>query len=277
MKKRAIIKFCLLLFCLFTFGDFGFSQNSVLIWNDEFQNKGLPDSSKWDYEQGFVRNKELQYYTRARKQNAFVQGGMLIIKARKEKYANPGYDKNDDGWRKSRKYARYTSASLITLNKKSFRYGRIEIRAKLPQGNGVWPAIWMLGENRSKIGYPLCGEIDLMEFVGKEPDTIYGTVHYPVDSIRNLPNGGHIVVEKPSDKFHLYAIEWYPDRIDFFLDSIKYHSYKIDEIDSTFKRPFYLIINFALGGNWAGKIDDGIFPQAFYIDYVRYYRLREFE
>lgn len=114
MKKRDIIKFCLLLFCLFTFRDFGFSQNSVLIWNDEFAKKGLPDSSKWVYEQGFVRNKELQYYTSARKQNAFVQDGMLIIKARKEKYANPGYDKNDDGWRKSRKYARYTSASLIT-------------------------------------------------------------------------------------------------------------------------------------------------------------------
>jgi beta-glucanase (GH16 family) len=235
-----------------------------LVWSDEFDYQGLPDKTKWDYEEGFVRNNESQYYTRARLENARVENGMLIIECRKEHFTPANHAPVE-----------YTAASLVTLNKTNWQYGRMEVRAKLPQGKGVWPAIWTLGTNISKVGWPACGEMDIMEFVGKEPNNIYGTIHYAVAG-RHQSDGGKLETDKPSDDFHVYAIEWYTNRVDFFFDSKKYHTVLIEKAgngeDNPFRKPHYLLINFALGGSWGGLIDETILPQKYLIDYVRIYK-----
>jgi beta-glucanase (GH16 family) len=235
-----------------------------LMWSDEFDYQGLPDRTKWGYEEGFVRNSESQYYTRARQENARVEDGMLIIECRKENFKPENHDAVE-----------YTAASLITLNHASWQYGRIEVRAKLPKGKGVWPAIWTLGTNISQVGWPACGEIDIMEFLGGEPNNIYGALHYAVDG-EHRDDGGTLETYKPYDDFHIYAIEWYPDLIDFFFDSKKYHTVLLDQAgtgeDNPFRRPHYLLVNFALGGEWGGLVDDANLPQKYLIDYVRIYR-----
>ena len=235
-----------------------------LIWSDEFDYQGLPDKTKWDYEEGFVRNNESQYYTRERLENARVEAGLLVLECRKEHFTPEKHAPVE-----------YTAASLITLNKASWQYGRIEVCAKLPQGKGVWPAIWTLGTNISRVGWPACGEIDIMEFVGKEPGNIYGTLHYAIDG-KHQSDGGKIETAKPYDDFHIYALEWHSDRIDVFFDSKKYHTVLIDKAgkgeDNPFRKPHYILINFALGGSWGGPIDETVLPQKFLIDYVRIYR-----
>ena len=248
-----------------------------LVWSDEFDYTGLPDSSKWDYEEGFIRNREEQYYTRERKENARVENGNLIIEGRKEQFRNPKYEPGSRRGNRRREFAQYTSAALITLKKASWTYGRIEVRAKLPQGKGVWPAIWTLGTNITSIGWPRCGEIDIMEFVGHDPNRVHANAHYGMDG-EHKSDGGKIQTEAPYDDFHIYAIERYPDRIDFFFDETKYHSFEIDKAgkgdDNPFRRPHYLLINLALGGSWGREIDDSILPQKYLIDYVRVYELK---
>ncbi|MBN2030286.1 glycoside hydrolase family 16 protein [bacterium] len=253
----------------------GYSGEWEMIWSDEFDYEGLPDKTKWDYEEGFIRNNEMQYYTRNRMENARVENGMLVIEGRKEQWKNPNYRIDSASWRENREYAEYTAASLITLNKASWRYGRIEVRAKLPRGQGVWPAIWTLGINRSEVRWPQCGEIDIMEFIGREPNLIHANIHYAVEGAHQS-NGGKLETESPYGDFHIYAIEWYSDRIDFFFDEIKYYSFSIDQAgqgsENAFRKPHYLLINLALGGSWGGEIDDSIFPQKYLIDYVRVYK-----
>ena len=249
-----------------------------LVWSDEFDYEGLPDRAKWDYEEGFVRNHEMQYYTRDHKENARVENGMLIIEARKEKFANPKYEAGSPRWSRSREFAEYTSASLTTRNKFSCKYGRIEARAKLPQGQGVWPAFWTLGANQSEVRWPKCGEIDIMEFVGREPNHIHGTVHYSADG-KHVGSGETLETKDPFAGFHVYAVEWYPDRMDFFFDDTKYFTFSLDKAgtgeDNPFRKPQYLIINLAIGGDWGGEVDDSIFPQKYCIDYVRVYEKSE--
>ena len=234
-----------------------------LIWYDEFEYTGLPDSSKWTYEEGVIRNKEAQYYTRARLENAKVENGVLTITARKEEY------RRKEDYRETS----YTSASIHTKGRFEFKGGRVEVRAKLPAGRGVWPAIWTLGTNMDQVGWPLCGEIDIMEFVGYEPDFIYAHVH-----TGNSGRGDKIIVEKPFADFHVYALEWYDDRLDFYFDGVKYYtcSRKGEGIGEwPFDAPQYLILNLAIGGGWGGQkgIDDSIFPVEYQIDYVRIYTL----
>ncbi|HRK73856.1 MAG TPA: glycoside hydrolase family 16 protein, partial [Rhodothermales bacterium] len=180
-----------------------------LVWWDEFSQNGSPDPTKWDYEEGFVRNEESQYYTRNRLENARIEHGNLIIEGRKEKIFNPKYDPNGKTWQTQRQNADYTSASLITLGKASWQYGRLEVRAKVPFGQGAWPAIWMMGINRTQVGWPKCGEIDVLEYIGnRDPKTIYGTIHYPIGG-QYKSNGGTIKANSlPSENFHTYAIEW---------------------------------------------------------------------
>lgn len=252
---------------LLTIASIAHAAEWKLVWSDEFNYQGLPDPSTWGYEEGFVRNHELQYYTRERKENVRVENGMLTIEGRKEHFKNPT--------RTGPEFSEYTSASLITLNKASWCFGRIEARAKLPQGKGVWPAFWTLGANRAEVGWPKCGEIDIMEFVGKEPDTIYGTVHYSRDD-KHQSSGNHIKTIRPFDDFHIYAIEWYPDHIDFFVDERKYHTFDSEPagegVENPFRKSHYLLINLALGGSWGGVMDDAILPQQYLIDYVRVYQ-----
>ncbi len=251
-----------------------------LVWSDEFNEPGLPNPAKWDYETGFIRNNEQQYYTRERKENARVEEGVLVIEARKEQWKNPAYDPAGKGkgkGRRSREFADYTSASLTTRGKAGWTYGRIEVRAKLPAGRGTWPAIWMLGTNSRQVGWPACGEIDIMEFVGFEPGIIHANIHTKkYNHMLKTGKGDKITIADASEAFHVYAVEWRPDRLDFFVDNQKYFTFT-NEGTGTDVWPYdkdqYLILNLAIGGSWGGQkgIDDNIFPQRYCIDYVRVY------
>jgi len=233
-----------------------------LVWSDEFDYEGLPNPEKWDYEEGFIRNREKQYYTRARRENARVENGTLIIESRKEAYKN----------------AEYTSASLHTATKATWKYGRVEVRAKLPTGKGTWPAIWMLGTNIRQAGWPKCGEIDIMENVGYDPDVIHANVHTDkYNHVKGNGKGASTRIGKPYQDFHSYTVEWFPDRLDFFVDETKYFTYANEGAGETswpFDQNLYLILNTAIGGTWGGQqgIDDSIFPVRYVIDYVRVYQ-----
>lgn len=250
-----------------------------LVWHDEFRYKGLPNPKKWGYETGHIRNQEQQYYTEARKENAWVENGVLTITGRKENYPNAAYTPGSGDWKQQQAEAQYTSASINTLGKGEWKYGRMEVRAKLPQGAGIWPAIWMMGVNRSEVGWPFCGEIDIMEFVGNQPGEIYGTVHYPgTPPQRSTSNGGKIKGDNLHNAFQVYAVEWDEDKIDLYLNDQKYHTFMLDAAgageDNPFRKPFYLLINLAMGANWPGPIDDKVLPQEYVIDYVRVYQKR---
>jgi len=251
-----------------------------LVWSDDFDHDGLPDPKKWDYEIGFVRNNELQYYTRERKKNARVENGMLVIEAVKERFRNPAYHpgSKDAKAAVSREFADYTSASLITKGKAAWCRGRIEVRAKLPAGRGMWPAIWMLGSSIGKLGWPACGEIDIMENVGFDPTWIHGTVHTAkYNHVKGTQKGGKVEVKSASSDFHVYAIEWDAERIDFLVDDQKYFTFANEHSGADawpFDAEHYLILNIAVGGSWGGQkgIDDSVFPQQMLVDYVRVYR-----
>lgn len=251
-----------------------------LVWSDEFNEDGLPDPTKWSYEEGFIRNRELQYYTAGRRENARVEGGHLVIEARKEVHPNARYqaDAPERRWQQRWEKADYTSASLNTRNHATWTYGRIEVRAKLPSGRGTWPAIWTLGTNISSVGWPACGEIDIMEYVGHDPGVVHANVHTRgFNHTRGNGRGARVSVPDAEKDFHVYAVEWTPARLEFYVDDRKYFTLENDGtgVDSwPFDAPQYLILNLAIGGAWGGQqgIDDAIFPQRFLIDYVRVYQ-----
>lgn len=238
-----------------------------LVWSDEFNGAGLVDEATWNYEKGFVRNQEAQYYTEKRAENVVMRDGNLVITARKE-------DFKEDG-----KASKYTSGSIKTKGKRSFHYGRIEVRAKLPVGQGNWPAIWMMGVDK---GWPHCGEIDIMEHVWAQSNTVHATVHWsdPVNGKKDrnghTSKGSKLKDQKPYAEFHIYAVDWNEKQMTFFYDDTRYFTYDIDLAgkgpDNPFRKPHYLLINLAIGGSWGGKIDDAIFPCEYLIDYVRYYQ-----
>jgi len=236
-----------------------------LVWSDEFLENGLPDPDKWTYEVGYIRNNEKQYYTEARSENVRVEDGKLIIEAIREPYE--GFD--------------YTSGSINTRDSATWTYGRFEVRAKLPTGTGTWPAIWMLGANISEVGWPACGEIDIMENVGFDPYRIHGYVHTEAyNHTRGTQKGSSLELEAPYDNYHVYAIEWFEDRIDFYIDNEHYFSFENEGGGYDvwpFDKPHFLLLNLAIGGNWGGQegIDDSIFPQKYKVDYVRVYQQAE--
>lgn len=242
------------------------AKTKTLVWSDEFDVNGLPDEKKWNFEVGKAKyNNEPQYHTRDPK-NVRVEDGKLIITVRLEEV---------DGVKK------YTSARINTEGKCLFTGGRIEARAKLPKGRGVWPAFWMLGQNKSQVGWPACGEIDIMEYVGHFPNILQANVHTSdYNHTKGTGRGGRLTYEKPYEDFHIYAVEWYPDRMDFYFDDNMFFSCKnkgegIGEWP--FTAPQYLILNLALKNNWpAGQpgLDDSIFPQEFIVDYVRVYDIK---
>lgn len=238
------------------------AQSKRLVWSDEFDVSGFPDTTKWSYEEGFVRNKEAQFYTKSRPENARVEDGCLVIESRMEPWGK----------------ANYTSASVHTYGKASWTYGRIEVRAQLPTGRGMWPAIWLLGVNLSEVRWPACGEIDIMENVGYDPDVIHANIHTKAyNHVKKTNKGAGVTVSKPYETFHVYAIDWSPERIEFFVDSTSYFTFANEGTGRDtwpFDKPQYLILNSAIGGSWGGEkgIDDSIFPQQYYIDYVRVYQ-----
>lgn len=235
-----------------------------LVWSDEFDYTGLPNPDKWGYETGYVRNKELQYYTKARLENARVQNGVLTITARKDNFF--------DG----KTTHPITSAAVISQGKGAWQNGRIEVRAKVPAALGTWPAIWMLPANSKMYGgWPKSGEIDIMEHVGSNPKKIFFNIHTEkYNHSINTGKGTSITTETADTQFHLYALEWFDDRLDFYFDNQKVFSYENDgqgEASWPFNKPFYLLLNLAYGGSWGGAkgIDESALPQEYLIDYVR--------
>lgn len=235
-----------------------------LVWSDEFDYEGRPDLQKWGYDIGGNGwgNNELQYYTNSTN-NAFVEDGYLTIKAIKESFQGSSY----------------TSARLVTKNKGDWKYGKFEIRAKLPKGRGTWPAIWMLPTDWKYGGWPESGEIDIMEHVGYDENVVHGTVHTEAyNHSKGTQKGGSKVVSNATSDFHIYGIEWREDRIDFFIDRVKYFTF-YKESDNyqqwPFNESFHLILNIAIGGNWGGAngVDNSIFPTEMVVDYVRVYEL----
>lgn len=241
-------------------------SNWELVCEDNFDVDGLPDQRYWKYEEGYIRNNEAQYYTKERLENARVENGTLVIEAR------------NDNWNGHK----ITAASINTYGNKSILYGRIEVKAKLPTGVGTWPAIWMLGDvHREGTGWPACGEIDIMENVGYEPDIIHANVHTKsYNHVKGTNKGDKITIENPFLDFHVYAIDWFEDHIDFFVDDQKYFTFENEKTGNDewpFDKPHYLLINLAIGGGWGGQkgIDDKIFPQKYYIDYVKVFKQKE--
>lgn len=241
-----------------------FGQNCErLVWADEFDYEGAPDSKKWDYDIGGDGwgNQELQYYTNNRN-NSFVKDGHLTIRAIKENVGGRNY----------------SSARLVSREKGDWKYGRFEIRAKIPEGRGTWPAIWMLPTDWEYGGWPASGEIDIMEHVGYDLNVIHGTVHTEdYNHQKNTQKGSKKTVFGVTDNFHVYAIDWKENRIDFFIDGVKYFTF-YKESDSykewPFDKRFHLLLNIAIGGTWGGLegVDDNIFPTDMVIDYVRVYQ-----
>ncbi len=248
-----------------------------LVWQDEFNYCGTPDSTKWGYEEGLIRNNEKQYYTKGQVKNVKAENGLLYITGLKEYVTNTFCKANTTDWRYKDSVAFYTSASINTKNKFEFTYGRVEVKAKLPSGLGMWPAIWMLGADTTAGGWPFIGEIDIMEFIGSEPEHIYGTLHY-VDALtgKHASNGNKITINNLDSGFHIYAMEWDEKEIDIFFDDALYHRFYFQSLNNVakhpFQKPFYLLLNLALGGSWPGPIDDTVLPQQFIIDYVRVYQ-----
>ena len=230
-----------------------------LAWSDEFNGTAI-DPKNWIFDKGGNGwgNVELEYYT-DRPENARVENGMLVIEARQEKYEG----------------LNYTSARINSRGLQEFTYGRIEARMKLPSGQGMWPAFWMLGSNAS---WPLGGEIDIMEYIGKTPDTVYQTVHGPGYSGSN-GIGSHLVLTADSLKndFHVFAIEWAPNEIRWFVDGQEVFKVTPDQIPAgkqwVYDHPFFIILNLAVGGGWPGFPDSTTgFPQQLLVDYVRVYQ-----
>ena len=232
--------------------------NYTLTWNDEFNGSSL--SSDWTQEIGNGNwgwgNNELQYY---RAQNTSLENGYLIITAKQENFGGKNY----------------TSSRIKTQGNVFHTYGRIDIRAKLPFGQGLWPALWMLGENFSSTGWPSCGEIDIMEMIGGNgwnDRTVHGTVHWEDNG--HAQYGGHnsLTSGRFADEFHVFSIIWTPSSIKWLRDDIQYHVIDINNL-SAFHNNFFFIFNVAVGGNWPGSPDAStIFPQTMIVDYVRVFQ-----
>ncbi len=230
-----------------------------LLWADEFDTDGSPDSSKWGYDLGGGGwgNNESQYYT-DRAENVIVEGGFLKITAKKE---------NHQG-------SQYTSARMLTAGKFDFTYGKVEVRAKLPEGGGTWPAIWMLGSNNSSVGWPACGETDIMEHAGNRQGTVQSAMHTPSSS-GNTVNHGAQNIPRVSTEFHVYGVEWTPEKMTFSVDGVVHYTYNPPTKNSStwpFDADQFLILNVAMGGSFGGEIDPDFTASTMEIDYVRVYQ-----
>jgi len=235
------------------------SQEKKLVWEENFEGTKL-NEKVWNFELGDGcpdlcgwGNNERQFYTR---NNHKIENGNLIIIANKADSI-------------------YTSTRITTKTKKEFQYGYFETKAKLPVGKGIWPAFWMLGSNISEVGWPLCGEIDILEYVGKEPEMVFNSLHTNA-SHGNTINTKKTKIENIEIGFHVYAVDWTKEKMDFYVDGNLLYTFNPKEDTNEtwpFDQPFYFILNTAIGGNFGGpEVDDTIFPQEFIIDYIRVYQ-----
>lgn len=234
-----------------------------LVWHDEFDDPAInPENWTFDLGGGGWGNGEMQIYTN-KSDNARVENGNLVIEARKEPNENGGFS--------------FTSARLKTQGLQTFQYGRIEARIKVPAGAGFWPAFWMLGSNFPEVGWPDCGEIDIMEYVGKDPTNILGTMHGPGYSGALGLSGWKRQTENIADDFHVYAIEWDTDEIKWFFDGEQYSAYTREDVGNrewVFDQPFFVILNLAVGGTLGGLVSpETVFPSQVLVDYVRVYQV----
>jgi beta-glucanase (GH16 family) len=264
MKSNFITKLIILVLAMVPYFAEGQDtpKTKKLIWSDEFDYTGLPAEKDWNIQVGKSRaNNEPQWYTRELR-NLEVANGVLTITVLQE---------DADSTK------RYTSGRINTRGKHEFQYGRIEARAKLPQGRGVWPAFWMLGLTG---GWPACGEIDIMEYWGHDKNIVASNVHTKdYNHTKGTGRGGKTEYPDPYKDFHIYAVEWYPERMDFFMDDKLFYTCKSKGEgpgEWPFNAPEYIILNLALWNNWGGQpgIDNSIFPQKFIVDYVRVYEFK---
>jgi beta-glucanase (GH16 family) len=263
MKIENNLRYIFLALVLFTPCFVNAQVTRKLLWSDEFNYNGLPDTTKWNFEVGKAKyNNEPQFFTKD-PENVVCANGKLTITCRIKEVGGT---------------KEYTSARMNTEGKFEVKHGRIEARAKLPEGRGVWPAFWMLGTNGD---WPQCGEIDIMEYWGHDPNTIASNVHTgDYNHTKGTGRGGTTTFVDPWKDYHIYAVDWYADHLDFFFDDKMFYSCKSKGEgigEWPFNAPEYIILNFALWNNWNGKpgIDDTIFPQEFSVDYVRVYELPE--
>lgn len=234
-----------------------------LTLSEEFDTEGAPNSELWSYEIGTGENgwgnNEFQYYT-DRPENVTVQNGILIITAKKEEFNGSSY----------------TSARLVTKGKFEQAYGRFEARMRLPYGQGIWPAFWLLGANIDEVSWPNCGEIDIMEYRGQNPTTLIGTVHGPGYSAgQSISKSYNLENDRFDTGFHIFGIEWGPEYINYYVDDVLYNQITPDDVTGewVFNQPFYIIINMAVGGNFVGSPNtETTFPQTLLVDYVRVYK-----
>ena len=256
-------------------------EGYILVWHDEFEKEGKPDSSNWSYEYGLVRNNELQWY---QPDNAVVKDGLLIIEGRRERVKNSSHDSTSKDWRKSREWAEYTSSSIHTRGKHAFQYGIFEIRAKIHPSLGMWPAIWTLGVNK---GWPANGEIDIMEYYQVDGEaTILANAAWAHERLRAAWDEAKIpfstFLEKDpdwADKFHIWKMEWDEDFIRLYLDDEL-----LNEVDlshtlnpdgfNPFRQPRYILLNLAIGSN-GGDPSTTSFPRTYEVDYVRVFQKKE--
>jgi beta-glucanase (GH16 family) len=277
MKTLAIFVF----FCLMSFAALSQQTDGYqLVWQDEFEKDGAPDSSNWNYEQGFARNFEAQWY---QPENAWCREGHLIIEARREKKPNPLFESIDsESWRRSRDTVRFSSSCLITRGKHAWKFGRFEMRAKIPVDMGSWPAFWTLGISRN---WPANGEIDIMEYyrgmllanAAWESETKYkplwDDLKLDIGSFKN---------DSWKDEFHVWRMDWDEENIRLFVDD---HLLNEIDLDSTYNRtspefnpfhqPHYLLVNLAIGGSQGGDPTYTRFPIYYIIDYIRVYQKKE--
>jgi beta-glucanase (GH16 family) len=249
------------------------SDDWNLAWHDEFDHDGKPDPANWDFEYGFIRNNELQYY---QPENAVCKDGLLVIEARHEHKPNPDYKPNGRGW-KNRQWIAYTSACLITRRKHEFTYGKVEMRAKLDGRSGSWPAFWTLGTSFGKVPWPRCGEIDIMEYYKQ---TLLANVYHGTGG---SPAG--LTVKKPLaelggddwfKQFHTWTMEWDEKRIDLLVDGKRLNHFTVADADrpdgsNPFRQPQYLLLNQAIGSN-GGDPSKTEFPIRLEVDWVRVYQ-----
>ena len=262
MIKAIYVSLFSILFFYFNMS-YGQTKKWKLVWGDEFNYTGLPNPAKWNYDVGGSGwgNNELQYYTSQRKENSRVEHGMLIIEARKEDY----------------KDKQYTSARLVTKGKGDWQYGKIEVRAKIPDGLGTWPAIWMLGST-TPFKWPDDGEIDIMEHVGWNPNYFHGSIHCKkFNHIIATQKTDTAIVKDCFEKFHVYGVEWNTEKLQISIDGIIFFNFKNEHSDYAawpFDNKMHLLLNMAVGGNWGGAkgVDEKIWPKRMEVDYVRVYQ-----
>ncbi len=278
MKKWFLLSAALIPGLLLSAEEKKSSSEWKLVWSDEFNVPGRPDPTVWRGEKGFIRNQELQWYTDL-PENVFVKDGCLHIVARKleRPKPNPNFKPDSKNWRENRKQYEITSTSLATGKRLSFRYGRLEMRAQLPVGAGVWPAFWLLG---FKPPWPDAGEIDILEFYygkkdGKRVPRIHTAVHWKGLEGKHRQKARGLDAKEWEGKFHLFAMEWDSERIRLFYNGSLVQEVLLKDCPNerdAFRKPLALLVNLAIGGTLGGEVDPAIFPAVYKIDYIRLYQ-----